>query len=208
MEYLDVYDENMNYLGKELRDTVHRDALWHKTVHCWLYNSKSEVYFQIRKNSGKFYTTSSGHIAAGETVEEAFAREVKEEIGINVDSEKAKLLDIVVWKMDKEKSDGSIFRDRAFAYVNAYNFEGNINEFYFQPEEVLGIVKVNAKEALKLFEKEEGSIPATIITTENGKNIETKREVDFNEFLVQQHETAIGKYGDVLRKIIELCEKQ
>lgn len=205
MEYLDVYDKNMNYLRKELRDVVHRDALWHKTVHCWLFNTKGEIYFQIRKNSGKFYTTSSGHVAAGENIEQAFAREIKEEIGINIDFDKVKLIDTVIWKMDKEKEDGTIFRDRAFACVNAYNFEGDINEFNFQPEEVLGLVKVNAKETLELFKKEEGSVLATIITTENGKNIETKRAVNFNEFLVQNHETAIGKYGEVLNKIIELA---
>ena len=40
MEYLDIYDENENYIGKEERGIVHRDALWHKTVHCWLYDKQ------------------------------------------------------------------------------------------------------------------------------------------------------------------------
>jgi len=43
MEYLDIYDENGNYLGKEDRSIVHRDALWHKTVHCWLYDKYGNV---------------------------------------------------------------------------------------------------------------------------------------------------------------------
>ena len=38
MEYLDFYDENRNYLGKETREVVHKNALWHNTVHCWLYD--------------------------------------------------------------------------------------------------------------------------------------------------------------------------
>ena len=33
MEYLDIYDENGNYIGKEDRNVVHKDALWHNTVH-------------------------------------------------------------------------------------------------------------------------------------------------------------------------------
>ena len=45
MEYLDVYDENKNYLGKKDRNIVHRDALWHNTVHCWLYDPLCNVYF-------------------------------------------------------------------------------------------------------------------------------------------------------------------
>ena len=60
MEYLDIYDENQNYLGRETRDIVHRDALWHKTVHFWLYDKSGNVYFQIRTDSKTFYTTASG----------------------------------------------------------------------------------------------------------------------------------------------------
>ena len=77
MEYLDIYDENGKYLGKEERSIVHRDALWHKTVHCWLYDKEGNIYFQIRKDKEKLYTTASGHVQAGETVKEAFGREVK-----------------------------------------------------------------------------------------------------------------------------------
>ena len=48
MEYLDVYDEEQNFIRREKRNIVHRDALWHKTVHCWLYDSDGNIYFQIR----------------------------------------------------------------------------------------------------------------------------------------------------------------
>lgn len=45
MEYLDIYDEDKNYLGKEERNIVHEKALWHNTVHCWLYNKNGNIYF-------------------------------------------------------------------------------------------------------------------------------------------------------------------
>lgn len=82
MEYLDIYDEDKNYLGKELRSVVHEKGLWHNTVHCWLYDKEGNIYFQIRKDEKTLYTTASGHVSAGETIKEAFGREVKEEIGI------------------------------------------------------------------------------------------------------------------------------
>lgn len=94
MEYLDIYDENGNYIGKETRENVHKNALWHKTVHCWLYDKEGNVYFQIRADVNKLYTTASGHIKAGETVKQGFAREIKEEIGINVNYEKAELVKV------------------------------------------------------------------------------------------------------------------
>ena len=40
-EYLDYYDENGNYLGKETRVKVHAGGLWHKTIHCWLYDDSN-----------------------------------------------------------------------------------------------------------------------------------------------------------------------
>jgi len=204
MEYLDSYDENGNFLGKETKDYVHKNALWHNTVHCWLYDSDGKVYFQIRAEDKKFYTTASGHVLAGETIKEAFGREVKEEIGLDIDYEKAELVRIVIWKMDKEKPGGIIWRDRAFANVHVCRFDEHNVDFDFGTSEVIGVVKVDAKQALELFKNEKGKMPAEVIINENGKNVTVHRDVDFNEFLVQKHETAIEKYGFVLDKIIEL----
>lgn len=205
MEYLDIYDEDQNYLGKETRDKVHAEALWHKTVHCWLYDSKGNIYFQIRSDEKTFYTTASGHVLAGETIKEAFGREIKEEIGVEIDYEQAQLVDVVIWKMDKEKADGSVFRDRAFANVYAYRYDdADYTKFNFD-EELDGVVKVSAKEALELFEKGNGKISAEVITKGENNTLE-KRDVDFSEFLVNKHETALGKYQQVLDKIIELTK--
>lgn len=202
MEYLDYYDEEGNYLGYKSREKVHTLGLWHNTVHCWLYDKEGNVYFQIRKDSNKFYTTASGHVLKGETIKEAFRREIKEEIGLDIDSSDATLVGIIPWKMDKVKN-GKTIKDRAKANVYIDLFEGNINDFKFDTNEVLGVVKVNAKETLNLFKKETGKIEAEIITTKNNENVKEKRLVDAYEFLVMPHETALEKYGDVLNKIIE-----
>lgn len=206
MEYLDYYDENGNYLGFETRENVHKNALWHNTVHCWLYDEDGNVYFQIRKDTNTFYTTASGHVLKGETIKEAFKREIKEEIGLSIDTSDATLVGIVPFKMDKVKSDGSIFKDRAKANVYIDLFEGSIDDLSFDIEEVLGLVKVNAKETLDMFKNESGVIDATIITNEKGKNIETKKEVNLRDFLVNEGETAYNKYKDVLEKIIEMTK--
>lgn len=204
MEYLDIYDEEGNFLGKEDRKVVHRDALWHKTVHCWLYDKEGNIYFQIRKDEGTLYTTASGHVQAGESVKEGFGREIKEEIGIDVDYENASLVDVVKFVMDRENKDGSVFRDRAFANVYACDFEDDISLFDFDPEELKGLVKVNAQETLDLLTKENGKIRGFVIKCVDGKNTMTEEKIDFKDFLVNKGETAITKYGDVLRKLIEL----
>ena len=208
MEFLDYYDKDGNYLGKEDRNIVHRDALWHKTVHCWLYDEKGNVYFQIRKDEGTLYTTASGHVLAGETVKEGFGREISEEIGINIDYEKAELVNIVNFVLDKEKSDGTMFRDRAFANVYVCLFKDSDDSFNYDEEELSGLVKVDAKETLALLTKEEGKINGVVITkTENGNTV-LEKEIDFKDFLVNKGETALGKYGEVLNKVIELTSEK
>lgn len=196
MEQLDIYDEYMHPIGTKPRQEVHTKGLWHKTVHCWLYDAEGNVYFQIRKESGTLYTTASGHVDAGETVKQAFAREVKEEIGIDVTTDNASLIDIVVWRMNAVKK-GKPFIDRAFANVYISPVTTNFTGFKFQPEEVLGVVKVNAQDCLNLLMGKKRHIKATKIT-----DTTTKTKLTLKDFLINEHETGIVKYGYVLQCII------
>lgn len=207
MEYLDIYDENGVFLGTRERNVVHRDALWHKTVHCWLYDLNGNVFFQIRKDSQTLYTTASGHLQAGEDIKKGFAREIKEEIGISIDASDAEFVAMVPFVMDKTMPDGTVFKDRAFANVYVDLYEGDYSDFHMDPEEVSGLVLVNAIDTLSLFQKEAGKVEGRVLKEENGIIIESVQDIDFSEFLVNQHETALTKYGDILRKVIELTSK-
>lgn len=207
MEYLDIYDENQKHIGKEPRDVVHKNGLWHKTIHCWLYDKEGNVYFQIRKDEGTFYTTASGHVSAGETLQEAFGREIKEEIGLDIDYEHSKQIDMVVWRMDRENKDGSMFIDRAYASIFVYEFDGDYKDFNFQEAEVKGVVKVNAKDTLELFKNNRKDINAEIFSFDGTKNILIKKNVELNDFLITSGETHLSKYGKVLEEIILLTNK-
>ena len=198
-EFLDYYDEDGNFQGTASREEVHKEGLWHNTVHCWLYTKDSNVMFQIRKDTNTFYTTASGHVSAGETIKEAFKREIKEEIGLDLDTDNATLVDIVTWKMDKVKKDGTLMKDRAKANVYINLYEGDYTDFNFDKEEVLGIASVNAQEALKLFNDELTEIEAIIIDDENI----LKRMVTKDDFLLNEGETLISKYGPIINKVIE-----
>ena len=182
MEYLDTYDENGNFLGKEDRKIVHEKALWHNTVHCWLYDTDGNIYFQTRKDKGKMYTTASGHVQAGETIKEAFGREIEEEIGYKINYQDAKLIEIVQFVMDREEEDGSVFRDRAFANVYACLFEGNLAELDFDETELTGIVKMNAEQALEIIENESGDIAVEESVKENGKVVIKQSRKSFENF--------------------------
>lgn len=206
MEYLDIYDENGTYLGQEDRNIVHRDALWHNTVHCWLYDKKGNIYFQIRKDEKKLYTTASGHIQAGESIKQGFGREIQEEIGIFVETDKATLIDVHTYQMDLTKKNGTLFRDRAFVNLYAYDFEGNIADFAFDENEIDGLVKINAHDTMQLFHKELPEIHGCMIKKEGNQNIEMHKTITEEDFLLCNGENLIGKYGTVLNKVIELTQ--
>lgn len=195
MEYLDIYDENRAYLGKEERSKVHEIGAWHKTVHCWLYDSLGNVYFQIRSDKKKGYTTASGHLQAGETINDAFKREIREEIGLDIDTSKLKFIKEVTWIMDKEEKN---YHDHAWANVCICLYEGSDNDFDFSNDEVDGIIKCNAKDTLELFKGNVSKIDATII-----KDEEKTKKITIDDFVVMENETVLTKYGFILKAIIE-----
>lgn len=202
MEKLDVYDEYMNFVGTEDRDVVHSKGLWHKTVHCWLYDKHDNIYFQIRKGAQKLYTTASGHVMAGETVKDAFHREVWEEIGVSVDITNAEMVEINAWRLDKIKN-GVPFIDRAFANVYINLIDENFKNFNFDESEVLGVVKVNAKECLDLFLKNVNKINGIKFSNCGEQSI----TLTINDFLVMQGEIEILKYGKILQSVINATNK-
>lgn len=196
MEFLDVYNERHEMIGTYPRDEVHEKGMWHNTIHCWLYDNEGSVYFQVRSDADKLYTTASGHVQTGETLKEAFGREVKEEIGLNVDYEEAELLNVVTWKMDKEKN-GKTIKDRAFANIYLLNISDNELEFNFIDHEVIGVAKINASDTLRLFNDELSQIEG-IYFSEDKKESHTFEKKDF---LLMPGETLIGKYGYILEVI-------
>src|SRR5574344_236923 len=187
IEYLDVYDETGKFLRKEDRKIVHRDALWHNTIHCWLYDNQGNIYFQIRKEENKLYTTASGHVQAGETVRQGFGREVKEEIGIKVDTEEAVFVSVNKFVIDLEKKDGSLYRDRAFSNIYAYSIN-NDDDFKFDLEEINGLVKVKAQDVIDLFNNQKQEIPSILISQQNNEIKEQQSKIVFSDFLINKGE--------------------
>ena len=207
MEKLDYYSKEGKYLGTATRDKVHRLGLWHKTVHCWLYDSSGNVYFQIYAKRGTLYTTASGHVLAGETIEQAFGREVKEELGLNIDCSSAIEVDVVPFQLDKINPDGTEYHDRAMAHVYVCQTNARPHEFKFDIREVSGVVRVNAAEAIEFLKKGKGKLKSVTIKEVGDKNLSENTTTDFIDFLVNKGENAYEKYGKVLHKIVGLFEE-
>lgn len=89
-EWLDVLDAAGHVVGRAERKAVHRQELWHRTVHVWVLRpgrSEPRVVFQWRtadrpEFGGLLDVTCGGHVSAGEPVERAMRRELAEELGL------------------------------------------------------------------------------------------------------------------------------
>ncbi len=85
-EIFDVVDEEDNVIGQATRQEVHAKKLLHRVSNIFIFNSKGEMLVQKRSQTkdeypGRFTSSVSGHLDAGETYEEAAHREMQEEIG-------------------------------------------------------------------------------------------------------------------------------
>jgi len=198
-EMLDYYDKEMNFIGSQTREVVHAKGLWHKTVHCWLYDELGRIYFQIRKDVEKLYTTASGHIQSGESIDDALKREILEETGLKIDVSNKELLSIDSWCMCSEKC-GVKKQDNVFANVFMCKINSRELKFYFDGVEVLGVVAINATDALNLFLKKSDKINGILF--DNSGSRETVLTLD--NFLLCPGEIAILKYG---RQAKFVCDK-
>ncbi len=89
IEYLEVVDENNQVIGIASRYDIHRNALRHRSVHIFIFNSRGDLYLQKRSPSKDQYpehwdTSAAGHTDPGESPMEAAQRELMEELGLEV----------------------------------------------------------------------------------------------------------------------------
>lgn len=90
-EFFDILNEKGNYTGKvESREKCHKQGLWHKAVAVFIINSKEQVLLQRRSPNKKMWPnmwdmTAGGHVLTNEFGFQAAIREVKEELGIELD---------------------------------------------------------------------------------------------------------------------------
>lgn len=205
-EFLDIYDKNGKHLGVEDRNVVHQKGLWHKTIHCWIVKDNDKIVFQKRSaklndNPAKLYTTASGHLKAGESLDDAFKRETKEELGVNIDNP-IKLLE-VVYKADFITKTGAEFHDRVFCSMFFAKCDTPLSGYHLQEEELDGVVEMKIRDVTDLFSGKVKNIPATgYLLGNNGFEMQdiTLSEADF---LTVAPETCQSKYGYILDAIKE-----
>jgi len=86
-ELFDIVDREDQVVGRERREVVHAKGLMHRAVHLLVFNECGDLFLQKRSllkdtAAGKWCTSCSGHVDAGEDYDVAVLREAGEEIGL------------------------------------------------------------------------------------------------------------------------------
>jgi len=98
-EIIDVCDSNGNYTGQKLpRSEIHKNKLWHRTVHVQILDFNNCALFQLRsmeKDSfpNKLDISAAGHISSGEKIITAALRELEEELGLQLEENRLEYID-------------------------------------------------------------------------------------------------------------------
>jgi len=151
-ELFDVVNEDGSPTGiVKRRADVHRDGDWHRAIHVWVWGVDDTGPYLLLNLRGRekdtfpglLDVTVGGHLAAGETVEEAF-REIEEEIGITPDPARFRYL-------GTRRAFGDAERELQEVYL--YRDNRPLGTFRPNPAELEGLVKMPLGSALALFGK-------------------------------------------------------
>lgn len=156
-EYLKIFDENNNDLGKiEERKKVHELGLWHREIQVWIVNENGEVLIQRRAAQKKLgankWSLTAGHVPSNESLVEGALREVEEEVGIkNITADDLKFFTII--KTSSAYPERNVINNHyKYCYVLRTNYK--INEFILQEEEVSEVKYVTIEYLKNLTDEE------------------------------------------------------
>lgn len=146
MELWDLYDKNRNKLNKVAkRGDYLKDDEFHLVVNAWIINKNGEFLITQRneyKSHPLMWETTGGSVNLGEDSITGALREVKEELGIDLDISNAKLI-------------GSTTRyyEGCPDILDVWLFESNVllDEITIQKEEVNDVMWASKEKILELF---------------------------------------------------------
>lgn len=142
MEIRDLYNENKELTGETIKKgQAIPKGRYYITVVVWIQNDKGEFLLQkrVKKKDGKWATTG-GHPVSGETSKQGIITEIKEELGIDINTD-----NIFLFKTIKTEDD----------FVDIYYLKENINinKIKIQENEVEDIKWANKAEIETLIEQ-------------------------------------------------------
>lgn len=150
-EFLDVLNKNGEYTNEIVsRDECHLKGLWHKAVVVFIISDDDKkVLLQQRSSNKKLWPnlwdiTAGGHVLSGEFGYEAVLREVKEEIGVELNKND---LTFIGATTSENVKDSIINRHYNEYYIVHKNID--VKDITLQQEEVQNIKWFDKDEIIK-----------------------------------------------------------
>lgn len=149
-EFVDVYDGNKVKTGKTInrndKDKLSENE-YTLSVHCWIVNSKNEILITQRNlnlNRGGMWEDTHGGVKTGETSLEGMERELKEELGLNIEAN-----ELILVKTLKRKN---VFRDCYIVFKDIW-----VDSINFNDNEVMDCKFVSIEEFKEIIKKGEST---------------------------------------------------
>lgn len=136
IEKLDVYNSKKERTGKiieRMPGVTLEKGEYIISVQCWIVNLHGKILLTQRsmnKSHGGMWEPTGGLVKSGESSKEGIKRELREEIGLEIDDENIKLIKEIV----EEDDDLNFFRD---IYLIKQNID--LNDLSFKDNEVIQV---------------------------------------------------------------------
>jgi len=126
-EIFDIVDAFDRVIGTARRKDVHANGWKHRAVHIMVRRADGDVFLQRRSMSkdchpGVWDSSASGHLDSGESYDKAAIRELREELGVLVDS-----------VSEVGALDASVITGQEFVRIYRVDHEG---PFMLHPDEI------------------------------------------------------------------------
>lgn len=145
-ELLDLVDENDNVIDVKTRSEIYsKDLNFVRAVAAFLINDQGQIWIPRRSSNKKLFplaldSSVGGHVSSGETYEQAFERELLEEVNISLKEISYYFLGYLNPKKDNVSSFIKAYEIK-FNQTPNYNKNDFIESFWLKPEEVLNKIK-------------------------------------------------------------------
>ena len=155
-EYVAIWDPDGQPTGKScLKDEAHQKGWFHPTVHVWFYTTSPSLLLQKRSLSkqtfpGLWDVSVAGHVSYKEPILEGALREVKEEIGLDIQAQDLHPIDI---RENINRFENGV-TDCEFQHVFLVKLETDVSQLRLQETEVDDIRLFSFEELKKCIRQE------------------------------------------------------